>query len=72
MGIVAAILDVFSEIGNWFVETLQAMIPLFWTAPVDGSGGGLTFLGTLCLVSLGIGLICVFLRIVQNFMRFRA
>lgn len=64
--ILSAILAVFTAIGDWMVETIPTFFGLFYTA-----GSGLTILGTLAVVGLGIGLIFLLIGVIQNFMHFR-
>ena len=65
-----AVFEVFEEISGWIVSQLQSLVALFWTAS-EGGGGELTFLGTIALISLGISVIFLMLRVVQNFLHFR-
>lgn len=64
--ILAAILAVLSQVGAWFIETLQTVVSLFY------GESGLTFFGVLAIASLGIALVLLFIRLVTNFIQFRA
>lgn len=72
MGVVTAIFDVFSEIGAWIVETFTVIQALFWTVPEGGGAGSLTFLGTLMVISVGIGLIFLIIGVIQRFLHLRS
>lgn len=71
MGVLEAILDVFSGVGDWIVTAITAFIPMFWNAPVEGSGGSLTFLGILAVAGLAISVVFLLIRVIQNFLHFR-
>lgn len=71
MSIVTAILAVWSGISSWIIEGLQSIVALFWTAGSSG-GGELTFFGTLSVVSVGIGVFFLLLRVLQNFIKLRS
>ena len=63
--ILTAILAVFTQIGDWIIEQLGAMMPLFW------DNNSLTFLGVLAVCSLGVGFIFLLIGIIQRFLHFR-
>lgn len=65
--IVTAIFAVFTIIGEWIVETIPTFFELFYVAET-----GLTLLGTLAVVSLGIGIVFLLIGIIQRFLKFRA
>ena len=69
--IVNTIFEVFSIIGVWIVDQLGMLTELFWIPASSGDGGSLTFLGVLALCSLGISVIFLLIRVVQNFLHFR-
>jgi hypothetical protein len=71
MSIVTAILDIWSGIGSWITEMLQQIVALFWTTGASG-GGELTFFGTLAVVSIGISVFFLLLRVLQNFIKLRS
>lgn len=64
--VMTAILAVFSGIGEWFVEFLPTLYALFWSAEA-----GLTFLGVLAVMGLGIAVVFLLIRVIQNFLHFR-
>lgn len=66
MGIVSAVTDVFAEIGNWIVEYMPSIEALFYTAET-----GLTLLGTLAVVGLGISVFFLLMGIIQRFLKFQ-
>lgn len=65
--LLTAIFAIFGDVGDWIVEMLGSITSLFWNA-TDNS---LTFLGVLSLISLGISVIFLMIRVVQNFLHFR-
>ena len=68
--IVHYIFSLWEEILYWVIDFLNSVIAIFWTAS-EGGGGQLTFLGTIALISLGISVIFLMIRVVQNFLHFR-
>lgn len=64
--IIAAILAVFSQIGDWILETVPNMMPLFYAADT-----GLTFLGVLAVAGLAFSVVFLMIGIVQRFLHFR-
>ena len=66
MEMVTAILAVFTSVFGWIGTSLGTIATLFW----DGSN--LTFLGLLGVISLGIGIFFLLMRVIQNFLQFRS
>lgn len=66
MTILTAILEVFSSIGTWIVETIAELMPMFYVAET-----GLTLLGILAVCGLGMSIIFLLIGIIQSFLRFR-
>lgn len=58
----AVLTAVFEAMRGWLVSVVELFI---------GSNGELTFFGTLALVSLGISIFFLLMRVVQNFLHFR-
>ena len=71
MDILSAILAVFSAIGDWIPEAVTNLIPMFYTAGVEGAAGSLTFLGVLAVAGLAFSVIFLVIGIIQNFLHFR-
>ena len=65
--LIVAIFAVFGDVGAWIIEQLGLVSELFW----NSTDSSLTFLGVLALVSLGISIIFLMIRVVQNFLHFR-
>lgn len=65
--IIGALTAVFDAIFTWLVSAIQAVIPVFWVA-----GTGLTFIGVLALVALGISIFFLILGLIQNFLHLRS
>lgn len=72
MTVVDAILAVFMTVAEWFGGAFDAIIPMFWTAGTGGEAGSLTFMGTLAIAGMAIGVVFLLLRVVSNFLQFRA
>lgn len=66
MTILTAILEVFSSIGTWIVDTIAELMPMFYVAET-----GLTLLGILAVCGLGMSIIFLLIGIIQSFLRFR-
>ena len=65
--LLTAIFAVFTAVGDWIMTQLSELPSIFWNA-TDSS---LTFLGVLAVVSLGISIIFLMIRVIQNFLHFR-
>lgn len=65
--VVTAIFSVFTAVSDWLVDAIQAVVPLFYAAET-----GLTFLGTLAIIGVGISVIFLCIGIVQRFLKFGA
>lgn len=65
MGVLSAILAVFSGIAEWFVEIIPVVISIFYTE------GALTFMGYLAIIGLAISIIFLLLGVISNFLHFR-
>lgn len=65
------IFEVFSAVGTWLVSMLNTIVGLFYTAGANGAAGSLTFFGEISLIALGISVIFLIIRVVQNFLHFR-
>ena len=70
LSLLDAILTVFDELSTWIQDSLLTLSALFWNSAADGTGG-LTFFGILAVVGLGISVIFLLLRVIQNFLHFR-
>lgn len=66
MGVLEKVLDVFSGLGTWLVETIPTFEALFYNAST-----GLTFMGTLAVAGLGIGVVFLLIGVIQKFLKFR-
>lgn len=65
MQIIEAIFAVFDAITTWLTGAVTDIIPMFWAE------NSLTFLGSLAVVGLGIGVVFLLIGIIQNFLHFR-
>ena len=64
--VVNSVLEVFSAIGDWFVDIIPTLTTIFYSAE-----GGLTFLGVLAVCGLAVGIILLVMGIIQGFLGFR-
>lgn len=65
--VITALTDVWDAVSTWLVGAFKGIMPMFYDAE-----SGLTFMGVLAAASLGVGLIFLLIRIVQNFIHFRS
>lgn len=72
MTVIDSILGVFMTVAQWFGGAFDAIIPMFWIEGVGDAAGSLTFMGTLAIAGMAIGVVFLLLRVVSNFLQFRA
>ena len=65
-GVISQITNVWSQVMNWVTTSLSAVTKIFYT-PEDG----LTFLGTLAVIALGITVFFLLMGVIQNFLHLR-
>lgn len=70
MAVIDAIFEVFSDIAQGENNPFHNITEIFWISGESG-GGSLTFLGILAVVGLGISVIFLMMRVIQNFLHFR-
>ena len=70
MGILEAIFNVFTQVGDWIITALTTLMTIFWTTGADGAGQ-LTFLGVLAVAGLAFSVIFLIIGIIQRFLHFR-
>ena len=63
--LITAITAVFTAIGNWFVDAIEMLQPIFWT------GEGLTFIGVLATCGLAFAVVLKVLHMIQGFLGWR-
>ena len=66
MNIVQTVFEVFDKISEWIVGAVNDMVPIFYNTE-----SGLTFLGTMALCGLGVGLILLIFNVVKSFIQFK-
>lgn len=64
MGILEAILAVFTSVGTWLQTAVTNLIPMFW------ANDSLTFLGVLAVAGLAFSVIFLVMGIIQRFLHF--
>lgn len=62
------IVGTFTEIIQWIIGALKLVVGLFW----EDATSTLTFFGILAIAALGISIFFLLMRVVQNFLHFRA
>lgn len=67
MDVIQSITSVFGELTDWLVETIGSFESVFYTAGTNGSPGSLTLMGTLTLVSVGIGIGFLLFNVIRGF-----
>jgi hypothetical protein len=65
-GLAEDIFELFQSIIEWMVNFFGVFVGLFWT-----SAGGLTVLGVLAVIALGISIFFLIFAVVTNFFKFR-
>lgn len=72
MDIISKMLAVFTSIGDWLITSLQSFMNLFWTpAAESGGSGSLTVFGGLAIAGLGISVVMMLFKVIQNFLHLR-
>lgn len=65
-GILVAILSVFTAVGGWLVETVNSLVPMFYSAE-----SVLTFLGVLGVAGLAFSVAFLLIGLIKSWLRFR-
>lgn len=65
--VIESVLTVLTAIAGWFVDAITDMLAIFYTTE-----GGLTVLGVLATVGVGIGIILLVCGLIQRFFSLRA
>lgn len=63
--VISAITAVFTAVMGWLQTAITSVVAVFWT------GEGLTFLGVLALIALGISIFFLLVGLIQNFLHLR-
>lgn len=64
--VITSITAVFTAIMEWISDALTVITPIFY-----GAETGLTFLGTLTVMGLGISIFFLLVGVISNFLHFR-
>lgn len=64
--VITAITSVFTAIMEWISTAIAEITPIFYVAET-----GLTFLGTLTVMGLGISIFFLLVGVISNFLHFR-
>lgn len=68
---IGQITQVWTDVMEWITESLGAVQAVFYTVPVSGGDGSLTFLGILAVVGVAIGIAFLLIGVIQNFLHLR-
>lgn len=63
--VITAITAVFTAIFEWIMEAIPSVVGVFWATE-----GGLTFLGVLAVIALGISIFFLIMGLIQRFLHF--
>lgn len=63
--VISAMTAVFDAIFTWLLSAIESVIAIFWASE------GLTFLGVLALIALGISIFFLLVGLIQNFLHLR-
>lgn len=61
-----SVLEVFSKVGDWFGESIEGIVPMFYNADT-----GLTFIGVMTVAGLGFSVILLVLNLIKGYLRFQ-
>lgn len=64
---IAAITSVWSDVMEWITDALASVQSVFYNT----TDSTLTFLGTLAVISVAIGIAFLVIGVIQNFLRLR-
>lgn len=64
--VTSSILSVFSALVTWFVETLGDVTALFYVAET-----GLTFIGTITVIGVGIAVTLMVIAMIRSLLRLK-
>lgn len=64
--VVGSVTEVFTAMGNWISSAFESLEPMFYTAE-----SGLTFVGTLAVCGLSIGIVMLIVNTIKDFLAFR-
>lgn len=65
-GIISSFTGVWSDISDWIVDFIPKMVSIYYNTE-----SGLTFLGTLSVVALGISVFFLIMGLIQNHLHLR-
>ena len=72
MDALTTILSVFMSVGEWIVNAITKVIPIFYVEKVAETPGHLTFLGVLAVAGLAFSVVFLLIGIIQRFLKFQA
>ena len=65
--VVTSITEVWSAIFDWMITAISELMPVFYVPET-----GLTLLGVLAIIALGVSIFFLILGLIQNFLTLRA
>lgn len=66
-----AIIEAISSIFGLIPDIFSEVSKVFWTPAAEGTGGSLTFVGTVTLIGVGLALIIWGFSLIRGFMHLR-
>lgn len=64
--IVSTVFNVFTSVGTWFIDSLADFVAMFYNAET-----GLTFIGVMALVGIGLAVARMLFAIITSFVQLR-
>lgn len=62
---IGEITTIWTAVTTWFVENISAVQPIFY------ADNKITFIGTLCVVTVAVGVTLLSVRVIQGFLKLR-
>lgn len=69
---IEAITNVWTQMMTVLTGLIASAQDIFWTVGADGGTGSLTFLGTLAVISVAVGVVFLIIGVIQNFLHLRS
>ena len=71
MNVLDSVLEVFTQVGEWFSTAFTNLIPIFYTTASGEASGQLTFVGVLAVAGLALASAGMLFMWIRDFLRFR-
>ena len=66
---ISSVMEVFTSVLSWFGTALATASTVFFDPTLNDGNGGLTMIGTVAVLTLGIGVITLVLAWVRNIVK---